>query len=61
MISEGSRDTEDWRDAAENTALYHGNTFHVKYIQMENHYLKLCYYFTILLFYCIFDQINAAW
>ncbi len=35
MISEGSRDTEDWSNDAENSALYHRN------IQLENSYLNL--------------------
>jgi len=29
-------------------------------IQIENRYLKLYYYFSILLFYYIFHQINAG-
>ncbi len=32
----------------------------LQYIQIENGYLHFLEYFTILLFYCIFDQINAA-
>ncbi len=30
MISEGSCDTEDWSNDAENTALYHRNKLHFK-------------------------------
>ncbi len=52
MISEGSRDTEDWsNDDRINYIL--------KYIQIENSYFKFinisqyCFYF-------IFDQINAG-
>ncbi len=30
MISEGSRDTEDWSNDAENTALHHWNQLHFK-------------------------------
>ena len=45
MISEGSCDTEDWSNDAENSALHHRNKLHLK---------------KILLFYCNFDQINAA-
>ncbi len=30
MISEGSCDTEDWSNDAENTALHHSNTFYCK-------------------------------
>ncbi len=32
----------------------------LKYITIENSYFQLQYYFTILQFYCIFNQINAA-
>ncbi len=32
MISEGSCDTEDWCNDAENSALHHMNKLHVKYI-----------------------------
>ncbi len=30
MISEGSRDTEDWSNDADNSALYHRNKWHFK-------------------------------
>ncbi len=30
MISEGSYDTEDWSNDAENSALHHMNKFHLK-------------------------------
>ncbi len=30
MISEGSCDTEDWRNDAENTAAHHRNKFYFK-------------------------------
>ncbi len=30
MISEGSRDTEDWSNDAENEALHHRNKLHSK-------------------------------
>ncbi len=32
MISEGSCDTEDWRNDAENSALHQSNKLHLKYI-----------------------------
>ncbi len=35
MISEGSHDTEDWSNDAENTALHHRNKLHLKNIQIE--------------------------
>ncbi len=41
MISEGSRDTEDWSNDAENSALNHRNKLLLKYIKIENSYLKL--------------------
>ncbi len=34
MIFEGSRDTEDWSNDAENTALHHRNKGHLKYIKI---------------------------
>ncbi len=36
MISEGSCDTEDWRNDAENTALITGMNSILKYITIEN-------------------------
>ncbi len=39
MISEGSRDTEDWSNDAENSIT--GINYNLKYIQIENGYLKL--------------------
>ncbi len=51
MISEGSCDTEDWSNVAENSALITG----INYIILNcNNILQ--YY----CFYCIFNQINAA-
>ncbi len=41
MISEGSCDTEDWSNDAENTALITGINYTLKYIQIENTYFKL--------------------
>ncbi len=36
MISEGSCDTEDWSNDAENSALHHRNKLHFKiYIEIE--------------------------
>ncbi len=40
MISEGSCDTEDWSNDAENSALHHRNTLCLKYIETENGYFK---------------------
>jgi len=50
MISEGSCDTENWSNDAENSALITGINYIIKYIYS---YLRL------LLFYYIFDQINS--
>ncbi len=41
MISEGSCDTEDWSNDAENSALITGINYVLKYIQIENSYFKL--------------------
>ncbi len=41
MISEGSCDTQDWSNEAENSALRHMNKIHLNYIQIENSYYKL--------------------
>ncbi len=40
MISEGSCDTEDWSNDAENSALHHRNTVNyiLKYIKIGNQY-----------------------
>ncbi len=35
MICEGSCDTEDWSNDAENSALHHRNRLHFKYIQIK--------------------------
>ncbi len=58
MISEGSCDTEDWSNDAENSALIIVINYILKYIMKEKCYFK---YFTILLFLLyIFHQTNAA-
>ncbi len=35
MISEGSCDTEDWSNDAENSALHHRNKLYLQYIQFK--------------------------
>ncbi len=40
MISEGSCDTEDWSNDAENSALITAINYILKYIQIENLYFK---------------------
>ncbi len=49
MISEGSCDTEDWSNDAENSALITGINYILKYIQTENSYFKLIIFFTVFL------------
>ncbi len=41
MISEGSCDTEDWSNDAENSALITWINYILQYIQIENSYFKL--------------------
>ncbi len=40
MISEGSRDTEDWSHDAENSAFHDKNKLHLKYIKI----VRVIYY-----------------
>ncbi len=40
MISEGSCDTEDWSNDAENSALLHRNTLYLKYIKQETNFIN---------------------
>ncbi len=40
MISEGTRDTEDWSNDAENTALITAINYILTFIQIENSYSK---------------------
>ncbi len=60
-ISEGSCDTEDWSNDAENSALHHRNKLNLKIYSNKKTVIWNCnnisqYY----CFYCIFNQINAA-
>ncbi len=41
MISDGSCDTEDRINDAENTALHHRDKLHFKYFKIEKSYFKL--------------------
>ncbi len=43
MISEGSCDTEDWSNDAENTTLITEINYILKYIHIENSYFELSY------------------
>jgi len=55
VICEGSCDTEDWSNDAEN----HRNKLH---FTIYSHRKQMIYIgITFHNFYCIFDQINAAW
>ncbi len=58
MISEGSCDTENWSNDAENTALP-SEKIHLifKCIKIEKSCNIISQYYCL---YCIFDQINAA-
>ena len=56
MISEGSCDTEDWSNDAENSALITGINYSLKYIQIENSYFKKEKYFKIFLFLLYFGS-----
>ncbi len=59
MISEGSYDTKDWSNGCWKISFAITGINHIlKYSQIENSQL---YCFTILLFYCIHNLINAAW
>ncbi len=59
MISEGSCDTEDWSNDAENPALHHRNKLH---LQIYSHRKQLFY--IVIIFHNITtgftDQLNAA-
>ncbi len=61
MSSEGSCDTEDWSNDAENSVLRHRNKLLLKKILNKKH---LFYFWNNTSQYygfnCIFDQINAA-
>ncbi len=50
MINEGSCDTEDWSNNAENSVLDHRNELCFK-IFKQNPVILNCNYFTILLFF----------
>ncbi len=60
MISEGSCDTEDWSNDAENSALITEINYILKYIYIENSYSNSKNISQYYVFYCIFIQINAA-
>ncbi len=57
MISEGSCDTEDWSNDAENSALHHRKKtiFYIKYIKIENIIVNCN---NISQYYCICDQMS---
>ncbi len=58
MISEGSCDTEDWSNDAENTAAHHRNKLHFTIYSHRKQIFEIVIIFYN--FYCICDQINAA-
>ncbi len=57
MISEGSCDTEDWSNDAENTALITGINYILKYIKIENFILNCNNISQNYYFFLYFDQI----
>ncbi len=61
IISEGSCDTEDWRNDAENSALHHRNKLHFQiYYNRKQLFQIVIIFYNITVFYSIFDQINTA-
>ncbi len=60
MISEGSCDTEDWSNDAENSDLHHMNTIFFYIWKYKIVILNCNNISKFYSFYCIFDQINAA-
>jgi len=54
VISEGSCDTEDFSNDAENSALHHRNKLHFKYIKTENRFTFFTIFINITVVYCIF-------
>ncbi len=58
MISEGSCDTEDWSNDAENSALHHRNKIHFKIYSNRKQLFEI-----VIIFHNIticFDQTNAT-
>ncbi len=49
MISEGSCDTEDWINDAENSALITGINYSLQYIQKEKHLWNVLYFYRKLI------------
>ncbi len=54
MISEGSCDTEDWSNDAENSALITEINYILKYVDIENSYFKLYFKFHNLTVFTVF-------
>ncbi len=60
MISEGSCDTEDRSNDAENSALRQINKLYFKVYLNSKPILEIAIIFhNIIVFFCIFDQINT--
>ncbi len=57
MISEGSRDTEDWSNDAENSALHHMNKLHFKIYYIRDQLFEIVITFHNII--CRIYQINA--
>ncbi len=56
MISEGSCDSEDWSNDAENSALHHRNKLHFKIHSNRKQLFERVKYFTILLLLLYFGS-----
>ncbi len=54
MIYEVPCDTKDWSNDAENSALHLKNKLHLKYIQIENSYIKFVIIFHNLSIFTVF-------
>ncbi len=59
MISEGSCDTEDWSNDAENSVLYHRNKLHI-YSNRLKQLFKINNISQYYYFYCIFSKYMQA-
>ncbi len=58
MISEVSRETEDWSNDAENPAFHHSNTLHVKCDKTEISYFQWYWFFLLLFLFLLYFWAN---
>ncbi len=59
MISEGSCDTEDWSNDAENSGLVTGINYNLQYIQIDFFFLNCNNISQYYCFYSVSGQING--